>query len=405
MVGCGLRGLGLLTATPALFGFDLAVVDAGSELGVGAFRDYDIESNSNGSDFFGWIDPAGPFAGLLTEGPIERLRSTNTGFRLALLADALACAGRSIRAMLPPGRVFQRDVVVEIELPIHGSDESGPVHVRTLSGRTLQAQTVVLATGIRERPGNELAALGDKVVSSRRLLRPDARERCVALGESTKPVCIVGASHSAFSVLARMVGRPGASPAAGDITLVSRSPVKVYYESWGEYARTPHTAAEATPVLGRDVCPETGTVHRYSGLRNTAKALFHAVAAGQVPGVRIVVSRNTADHMRRLEAADTVIQATGYGSNLPRLTRGGRPVECLHTRGSVRLDGRGRLCTVNGVHPSLFVMGMDPYPYDDNSVNPTSQYARRGGHLLDHLTARGTGIDRPMLPALTKDSY
>lgn len=387
LVGCGLRGLGLLTAAPDLFGWDLGIIDAGTALGVGAFPGYDIESNSNGSDFFGWIDPAGPFGPILELEPVRRLRSTTTGFHLALLAEALAAAGQAVRAKLPADRLFQPDRAVRIDVPPEPG-VTGLVRVDTRSGRRLHTRAIVLATGIRERENDELTHLGDRLVRASELLGPDARERCSELGSGARAVCVAGASHSTFSLLARMLAKqPRTSAGSPRITLVSRSPVKVYYASWEEYRYSRHSAAEAVPHHGPDICPETGNVHRYSGLRNTSKALFHAAAAGEIPGVRLVVAPDPEVRRRLFDAADVVVQATGYGSNLPLLTSGCRPVECLLSRGAVQPDERGRLRTAEGSLESVFVMGMDPYPYDDNSINPTSQYARRGGHLLDHMAS------------------
>lgn len=384
VVGCGLRATGLLTSTPALFDYDVGIIDARTELSVGSFRDYDIESNSNGSDFFGWIDPAGPFGPVLDADPVRRLRATPTGFHLGMLADALVSAGHAIRDMLAPERLLLGDEVVQVSMA-GGVDDSAPVSVRTAAGRTLRARTVVLAAGIRERPVAELEAWSHKVVASRALFGPQQRERCVSLGHDRVDVCFAGASHSAFSVLARMLTKRTGS--MSQVVMVGRSPVRVFYESWAEYARIEHTDAEAAPDPERDICPETGNVHRYSGLRNTSKALFHAVAGGRVPGVRLVVAPDAQQRRPYFEQADVLIQAAGYGSNLPRITAAGHDLRAVLSAGAVQFDEQGRLRTDAGVARSLFVMGMDPYPYDDNSINPSNQYARRGGHLLDHLSA------------------
>lgn len=386
LIGCGLRGLGLLTSTPSLFDHDLGIIDAGAELGVGAFRNYDIESNSNGSDFFGWIDPFGPFGAVLCERPVARLRSTVTGFRLGLLADALQTVGRHARARLPPARLLLSDRVLEIAVPERHADDA-LVQVRTARGRRLRTRTVVLATGIQERFPAELAEFADRVVPSSALLGPQARARCRQLAADGRPVSFAGASHSAFSVLARMLGdRPGDAGSVR-ITLVSRSPVRVFYESLDAYNAVEHPDTEAVPDPTRDICPDTGYVHRYSGLRNTSKRLLQAVAGGRIGGVRLVVAPQRELRRRYFAAAQTVIQAVGYGSNLPLITMAGRSMACQLTHGAVQPDGRGRLQVADGSVDSVFVMGMDPYPYRDDSVNPTSQYALRGTQVLERLAA------------------
>lgn len=385
VIGCGLRATGLLTATPELFGYSVGIVDGGDRLGVGSFDGYDIQSNSNGSDFFGWIDPAGPFGPVLSRPTVRRLREIPTGFHLRLLADALVTAGDAIQRALEPRSLLLGDRVTQVGLADAADHE---VRVVTGAGRVLRAGTVVLATGIREISLPGLDRFDTPVIRSSELLDRASLARCAELAGSPGTVCFVGASHSAFSVLARML-RVAPERRRGDVAMLTRSPVKIYYEGWAEYhAAAPHAPEEAVPDPHADVCPETGNLHRYSGLRNTSKELFHAVAAGRIPGVRLV--REPDGHARDafLRGADTVVQAAGYGSNVPTMSISGEPVTCLGDERVVRISDQGRLRTGAGVAESVFVMGMDPYPYDDNTVNPTSQYGRRGRQLLDHLARR-----------------
>lgn len=383
VIGCGLRATGLLTANPELFRHTIGVVDGGQRLGVGSFGGYDIQSNSNGTDFFGWIDPAGPFGPVVSSPAVRRLREIPTGFHLRLLVEALAAAGDAIASALEPGSVLLGDPVTDIRLP-HA--EAGEIRVVTGSDRVLRAGAVVLATGIRELPLPGLDQLGPPVVKSSQLLDPDSLIRCGTLVDSPGTVCFLGASHSAFSVLGRVLRvRPRRR---ADVVLLTRSPVKIFYNGWAEYhAAAPHAPEEAVPDPQADVCPETGNLHRYSGLRNNSKALFLAVAARRIPGVRLILEPGAREREKLLRDVYSIVQCAGYGSNVPRISIGDRPVTCVDDDGVVRITEQGRLHTSAGVAESVFVMGMDPYPYDDNTVNPTSQYGRRGRHLLEYLAA------------------
>jgi hypothetical protein len=381
VVGCGLRAAGLLTSTPALLARDTCVIDAANELAVGSFRRYDIESNSSGTDFFGWIDPAGEFGPLLRQEPVRRLRAVPGAFHLGLLADALACTGRWIADRVAPHRLILGETVTGIAL-----SRGEPPRVRTSAGRELRAATVVLAGGIRERLLPELARWRGRTLPSHELISPVGRDRCVWLRAHRGPLCIAGGSHSAFSVLGRILA--GGGEPAGEITLITRSPVRIYYRSWAEYRAAGHPQAEAVPDPVGSVCQESGNVHRYSGLRNTSKALFHAVTRGQVPRVQLQVIPDAAQRARYFDQADVLVGAAGYQSNLPPITADGQAVGGIDARGLVRSDSRGRVIVGGSAAESLFVMGMDPYPYADNSVNPTNQYARRGHHILSHLAER-----------------
>jgi hypothetical protein len=391
VIGCGLRAAGLLTATPALFDHDLGVLEASSRLAVGSFERYDIESNSLGTDFFGWIDPDGPFGPLLDSELVARLRSTPGAFRLSVLAAALAEVGRAIGRLLPPQRVLLEETVSRIEL----SADRLP-QVLTRSGRRLQAHAVVLSTGIRERTSPELASWVQKSVPARSLIGPAARQRCMELAQHPGLICFAGASHSALSVLQRMLIQP--SGPNTEIVLVTRSPVRLYYPSWAQYRAAEHSAVEAVPDPARDLCPETGNVHRYSGLRHGSRQLFLDVAAGRVPRVRLVVARSAAERTSWFAASDTLITAVGYESNLPPIRREGRPLSVSGPDGTVSIDKDGRLLAGGGAG-EVFVMGMDPYPYQDNGINPTNQYKQRGSHILSYLDHRSVpeyslGADR-----------
>jgi hypothetical protein len=253
LVGCGLRGAGLLTATPALFDRDLGVVDAANRLAVGSFDRYDIESNSAGSDFFGWIDPAGRFGPLLHHEAVRGLRSQPGPFHLSALMKALEATGDAIIDLLPPDRLFLGDPVVRVELL-----SDGPPRVVTRAGRHLRATVVVLATGIRERAASELSRWSAKSVPSRQLLTSAGRPQCLELAQRPGLICFAGASHSALSVLQRMLSQPIGRDTR--IVLVTRSPVRLHYASLSEYHQAEHFPAEAVPDPARDVCPETPNV-------------------------------------------------------------------------------------------------------------------------------------------------
>src|SRR4051812_35519318 len=160
LIGCGLRGTGLLTAVPELLARRTAIVEAADSLGPGSFSEYRIESNSSGSDFFGWVDPRGPFGDVLAHPDVSGLRATPGNFRLPLLARALRHVGAAIAARVTPGQLFLRDRVLRV-------DSDGAVFTATLaSGRSLAARSMVLATGIRETVRDDLAPWRSKVILS-----------------------------------------------------------------------------------------------------------------------------------------------------------------------------------------------------------------------------------------------
>jgi hypothetical protein len=377
LVGCGLRGTGLVTAVPQLLTARTAIVEASESLGPGSFSHYRIESNSSGSDFFGWIDRAGPFGDVLEHPDVSGLRTIPGNFRLAKLAQALRIVGAAIERRVSSEHLLLRERVVRVET------DGGRFTSTLSSGRQLSSRAIVMAAGIRETPNAALAPWRHKVMLSSEIVR--AHDHRLLDDDPPTPVAIVGGSHSGYSVAMRFHEALAAVPNRRcEVTLIHRSPVKLFYASWDEYQAHAHPALEAVPDPARDLCPETGNVFRYSGLRHGAKALFRAAAAGDVPWLNQVRVPALAEAAGWLERAAVVVQATGYESNTMPLYQAGRPLWTGEDRLVVQPGGDGCIASPGG---GLFIMGMDPYPYRDNSLTPTGQYALRGKQILNALQA------------------
>jgi len=377
LVGCGLRGTGLLTAVPELLGRRLGIVEAGQRLGPGSFAHYRIQSNSSGSDFFGWVQADGPFADVLRASHVRALREHKGAFDLQQLALVLESFGNRLRQLVAPERLVLGDPAVSLHV------NRGRIKVRLRSGRELCTRYVVLATGIREAPHPDLQAWQAKRVLSGDIIRR-GHEALTARNDHLR-VVVIGASHSTYAV-ARVL--QANLPAGGhDLVIVHRNPVKLFYRDAAEYAATARSGIEAIPDLSRDACPETGNLFRYSGLRHGALAMFRKIAAGEVPHMRHERVGSIAEAAPLLDAADVVVQATGYESNTFDLWLEGEPCTMRRHRRVVDVSEDGRLVVPGPSSPNIFVMGMDPYPYNDNSVTPSSQYARRGRQLLAALAA------------------
>jgi hypothetical protein len=375
LVGCGLRGTGLVTAVPRLLERRLAIVEAGDHLGPGSFADYQIDSNSFGSDFFGWIDPRGAFGDVLEHPDVIALRTTPGNFRLSLLARALRHAGAAIARRLPPSQLALGDRVVRVDT----DDEL--VTTTLASGRRLAARSVVLATGIRETLRAELLPWRDKVILSSQIVKGGGEP--LFGDDPPTPIVIVGGSHSGYSVAMRFHEAMAAHPARRcEVIVVHRAPVKLFYTDWTEFEASERCPLEAIPDPARDVCPETGNLFRYSGLRHGAKALLRAASRQEVPWLRQIQCRALGEAAPWLHRAAVIIQAMGYDSNTLPLYRNGQEVWSGADRLVAQLGADGCLPPGPG---RVFVMGMDPYPYRDNSLTPTGQYALRGKQILSML--------------------
>lgn len=375
LIGCGLRGTGLLTANPELFNYRTAVVEAADRLGPGSFAEYSIDSNSAGSDFFGWVDPRGCFGEALTHPDVKTLRAIKGNFSLSLLGRALTHFGAAIARCLPPERLFLRDRVLRLDM------HEALCTATLASGRRLVARNAVLATGIRETFRKELTPWESKVVLSSQIVKDSART--ILRRSLPAPIAIVGGSHSGYSVAVILREIFAAAPELGcDITLIQRAPVKLFYSDWNEFRQSDRCPYETIPDPQRDVCPETGNLFRYSGLRHASKELFRSASRKQIPWLRQIQARELAEAAPWLERAALIVQAMGYESNTVPLFQHGQQFWSGQDRGVVQPGADGCILSGGG---NLFAMGMDPYPYCDNSLTPTGQYALRGRQILSRL--------------------
>lgn len=353
VVGLGPAALGLPVAADrlGLFGqiADLGLVFVerapGSEALRAARFPYVIESNSVAADFLAGLSPVGQLAAVLRQPP----------------ARALASLG-SARVSLPVVRQFLDELMIEVETQLEHSGRSGfryghdvttlrRDHDGTLtsldwSGQEIvTSRTVVLAMGAEEdkallseqyrRVIGEHLQLSGEILSGR-LQRVRA---AVASGGS---IVVLGASHSGFSVARLIADEFGDALGPGQLTLLYRR-LCLFFQD----------AAEALPWRERlpdadwRICPDTGLVNRFSGLRGRARQLAQDVLLGREPRVRLV--RETAATVPALlGSAALVAYAAGYRGRRIRMIAESGEVQFEENDYGFLLDGGQRLLCRDG---------------------------------------------------------
>ena len=381
--------MGLLTATPALLDHRLTVIDAGPRPGPGAFPGYRIQSNSTGSDFFGWVDPAGPFGHVLDDPAVRRLREHRGAFDLALLAGALDRFGDRLATLLPPDRLIREDPLAHVTV------DKEAIGLTLASGRRIDTRALVLALGITEPAHDALAPWAARTIPSGRIVRDHLAALPPLPADRPVRIVIAGGSHSAYSAALVLADAVDAGRLSAEVTILHRGPARLFYPDMDTRAAEPHDRLEAVPDPARDICPETGQIFRYSGLRHRARALFREIAQGARQGFTQRQIPAIDDAAALLDQADLIVQALGYRSRRLAMTIDGRPWDPAGGRAVVRPEPDGRIPLPAGARAQIFVMGMDPYPYDDGALTPTGQYALRGGQILAAL-ARPPAAGQPL---------
>jgi hypothetical protein len=366
--GAGPAGMGLLFnalksgAMPELAKEGLIIVDASPTPGTGRLGDYRITANSVGDVFLDCLrDPAlrDVFEPLEQSPAYWRIRhQAQSAPQLADVAELLAEASKLVLDFIVERYGVQLWTATTITEIVRDGDDY-QVWVES-EGRTrrIRSRAVVLNLGGWQNPQHLLDSLADQglavppsaqIQSADALLRMNAVQLrhlfAKALAAKGK-VCVVGGSHSAFSVLENLAD---ALEFAGleEVTLVHRSPIRLFYETAQAALDAGYAFDEA-----KDVCPVSGRVNRSGGLRYRALDVGReALSKGRIgkTGVRVELlqtGHGTGDQFERarqaLAEAHIVVQSTGYQPLLPTLRHAdGEAIRLIEVKGGLDSDPTG----------------------------------------------------------------
>lgn len=383
--GGGPAGLGPILAAgiagrlPALLADGVRVVERSDRLGPGALARYVVGSNSLGRAFLevledsdeGYLDPAGNSAAA------AELRRRAGAYpplpAIAAFQDRLGAAVRRRLEDEPGCEVALETDVEEIQLlPGGGAAVSSSSAVRGGGQRErVNARNVVIACGGRPRrdadslriaPGVDLGPWREKVVDATALIDREAPigERLCEGARRRGTVAIVGNSHSAWSAACRILGDCGLQGRIGRprVCMIERRPTRLAYMSAAEARADGYRFDPA-----RDVCPLSGRVNRFSGLRGEAFELARRALFGAEPPLEgfssLPASRPEAVN-ESLSAAGFIVSAAGFEPRLPRLLdAGGEPLRLLDSGPGLAVSDRAELLDASGRPvPSLVAYGL-----------------------------------------------
>lgn len=412
--GGGPAGLGPLVAAARL-GVLENLLDQGVLLvepavpGPGAFAHYGgLRANSLGGAFLESLDElTGPaFAGLKqARETLALARWARGNPPLGVVAAYLARLGEAVVSLLrahPACEVMAGARAVQVDEVCGGVG----VLVEGADIRRVSAQRAVLAMGGRPLagyrdmavvPGVSLSSYRPKLCHTADLL--DSRYglpwRLVGAIRQSGRVAVVGSAHSAWSAVGvlhedpRFLGGP-----AVQLSVLHRGPIRLYYTS----AQEARDAGYRFDPVG-DVCPLSGRVHRFGGLRGEPRRLA-AQSMGLIDGrpaaelVRFdAADPDSRDAVRQiLDEAGAIVVATGYQARLPLLRHedGSELVAAVAESGTV-VNRAGHLVDVDGrAHPRLLAFGLGAGQGVSRDVGGEPGYERRadGVWLYQHDVGR-----------------
>ncbi len=351
----------------------LVVIDRAKTPGVGKISSYKLTGNSLAQVFVDCIDDpdfGDLFEPLLRSHPaIAKLRAIHQDVPpLDLAGESLAIMATRFAAHLIEHYGITLLTETEIERIAKRTDDGYDIQIRDRHGAIRQIATdkIVAAFGGRQTvetaarcvvwPGMPLDRWRRKMlVSDAFLMMPDEaiRELIPSNAEHPFEVVVVGGSHSAFSAADRLAA---ALEPVGlrRILMLHRAPIRLFYPS-----------AEAADADGYDfvdpddVCPMSGRINRFGGLRYRAFDVARSVFRdGLVPDSQVTVdlvpmtTLAVRDHptlLRRLDQAPIIVPALGYQANLPPLV--GPDSEAIRLQNNptgLNVDPTGRPLLLSG---------------------------------------------------------
>lgn len=372
IVGGGFRATALLASAPELFTLKTGIIDRRGKLGGGDFHRYQTFSTSAGDRFLKSADSS--VRDMISHVESGVLDST-APVMLPELASALDEVGMALTTAFDPTIID----ATALEVQTHSE------HVEVLldNNSRMSASHVVLATGRHELPAIALSAWADRTVLSSDFL--GQFEPAVVTSSLTRPgpIVIAGSAHSAMSALRTILKRREELDQrylGRQVYVTQRSSARLYYESI-EIARREQIAGREHKFDSNSICPETGVVHRDTGLRGESKSLFEDLWNGDIDGVSLVRLESLSGAHEYFDEASLIIQSLGYVGRSPVMRQMNGVVYREPTsvdRFPATNDGRAHLA--NGeVSEMLSILRLDPTPPD---LRDTAAYGQKLNQIL-----------------------
>ncbi len=332
VIGGGPAGMAsLLAAAEAgkltrLLGVGLMVLEAGPAMGSGGLKDANIPSDSTAESFLDIVlhNTTDLLTGLRSHPLVSRI-STFAGqaVPLPLVCAFLDVVGKHVQNTVeawPHCQVWVQTKALATRQAQNGEWITETYCETTGVSRTIVSQTVVLATGgyqpqvrlLKEKIAGRplLPAYTGKVLQSGQVLTSggmdDVTTRLATL--ASPRIAIVGSSASAGAVACFLHNIVDKLPSGIEsCTLLHRSPIRLFYGSV-----TDADADGYNDYTEKDICPLTGRIHRFGGLRLSARDLIRSSSKKLNLSFHRLNERDDSASRQILDEADLIVAAFGY---------------------------------------------------------------------------------------------
>ena len=366
----------------------LAIIDRQSSMGRGSIGQYVIQSDTAGGTLLECLDPA-PAKKIFVNTARSKAKQVieqnrNVSVPLQWIGEFMAELGGDLQNYIQAhaySRFFPRTTATDVRTLPDGRLQAH-VLVRDDSGAVIDqgdivAEKLVLSVGGRQNhvrtlssailPGLIAGQYANKVMFTDFAQQPagvQAIEQHLTESQAksgSKKVLIIGASHSTFSTAWTLLNKTNVPFDAGDITILHRDKLKLFYMSkelaWQD---------GYTDFNDDDICPVTKRVFRLGGLRLESRQLLMqmwGMGSGDVEqrvrAMKIDAARS-AEIKALFDEADLVIPAFGYEPNvMPIYDADSNPINLMCQReGGRMVDTDCRVLNADGqALPNVYAIG------------------------------------------------
>ena len=375
--GCGPAGLGLIVNAivqnklDELLSHGLILIDKTEKIGAGDIQNYRIRANNLGGPFIESIEKSSSQFAL-------KVQQHDTFKKLQKLKDVdpnlqdvypyLSYLGLAILdeiASHPNVKLFLNHQLVSID-----HLKSGKLKLTLQENTTHQEETAEVENTFLNLGGTQsiealcqckiadsisLETYREKLITSNQLISltpEEVQEKIECTTREEKNIVIIGGSHSAYSSALKLmeaVEQKQLALPSQSITIVHRHPFKLYFNSANEALTSGYAFKQ------EDICPLTGVVNRFGGLRYEPRDLASEILKLTPSTARAryfkTLQINASDHNTNileplLDEASLIVGALGYRPNtIPIYDTNGNSISLKYDRYGIVTSNQAEVLT------------------------------------------------------------
>lgn len=290
----------------------VCLIDSSSDIGQGSFKDYKITANSLGSVFFEVFQnkEGGLYNYLIKQPSFSRLSPyLEKAPPLPYVGNLLNDIGKYLQLKIKQSMASDLFLLSTVKRIVKTSEGSFQITFNT--NKSIEKENTVVAKNLLLNIGGVQNTLrlpiNKKCLNSDDFIRGDFDDLLYKDEDINRlNITLIGGSHSVFSCITRLFNEFNFK---GNLNILHRNPIKLYYETQTEAINDGYIFNEDF-----DVCKLSGRVNRFSGLRYDSFNIGRDILKNKHKNVKLVkyLKYDDPQYIQTIRQSDLVINCTGY---------------------------------------------------------------------------------------------